>query len=940
MTRTLLSATMIVLMMVTAAGAETTPIHTAPGLGGYDLPMFPNSSYKSGVKSPDDFLGYTLGSKASSHPEIIAYFEYLAETFPNAELHDYGDTYEGRRLVYLVVTSEKNFARLPAIRSDLARLADPRLLDKSSDAARITKDSPAVAWMGYGIHGDELSSSDAALQLAYQLLAGTDGESRAVMDNLIVCIDPCQNPDGRTRWLQQLTQFGGTVPSHDIQSIAHRGQWPWGRMNHYMFDLNRDWLSTVNRESRGKTAAILDWMPQYVLDCHEMGPTDTYMFSPPREPFNPYMVDYVYKWWGRVADDHGSRFDEYGWSYYTREWNEEFFPGYGSSWAIYMGAIGMLFEQAGVDGSSVKRPEGTVMTYRETVHHQFIGSFSNLLTCANGREELLSDYYNVKQQNVRNKDKSSAFLFPPGPNASRLARFAGKLTHQHIEVETAEGSFSVGRAVSSLGDEAKNKSFPKGTLVVRTSQPLKQMVEVLLTFDIRIPTAYLEVEKKELLKHGQSKLYETTAWSMPLAYALEAYYTESLPGVKTAPYSAAEKTGGLAENETSTTVGYVFDCSDDASYTLIVALLDRGFKVWCSLKPFENKGQLFPRGSYQIRLNANPELDTDELVALAEEAGVELYGIETSRGGKYADLGGGEFRLLQRPRIAVVGGYPVSAYSAGVNWHLIDNRFGMRMSMLDVASLGTTDLGKYNVLVLPDVWGPATAYKRLLGKDGITRLKDWVEDGGTLIATGNASAFLADSSVAISRVRTRRQVLKELAIYEAAIAEAEAAESVDVDSLFVWDSVEPDKDDKEPDDKTRAGFDQLKAADEKARLLRPRGAILRVDLDDEHWLTAGCGESVPVMFNSSYAFLPAGGVQVAGRLAEKNSVRLAGLAWPEARERWQKTAWLTREGKGRGQVVLFATLPNFRGYFHGAERPLLNALFLGPGLGTSTTIDW
>jgi len=389
------------------------------------------------------------------------------------------------------------------------------------------------------------------------------------------------------------------------------------------------------------------------------------MFSPPREPFNPYMVEYVYKWWDRVAADHGSRFDDYGWSYYTREWNEEFFPGYGSSWAIYMGAVGMLFEQAGVDGSQVKRPEGTIMSYRESVHHQFVGSFSNLLTCADGREELLSDYYNVKLANVSDKNKSGAFIFPPGPNASRLEKFAGKLLLQQIEVETAGGSFKVGRAMSSLGNEVKNMSFPEGTLIVRTSQPLKQMVEVLLTFDIRIPTAYLEIEKKELLKRGRSRLYETTAWSMPLAYSLEAYYSESLPGVKTAPYIAPETNGGLADNETSTTVGYVFDCSDDASYNLVVALLEGGYKVWCSRKPFENKERLFPRGSYQIRLNANPELDADQLARLAEEAGVELYGIATSRGGKYADLGGGEFRLLERPRIAVVGGYPVSAYSAG-----------------------------------------------------------------------------------------------------------------------------------------------------------------------------------------------------------------------------------------------------------------------------------
>jgi hypothetical protein len=711
-------------------------------------------------------------------------------------------------------------------------------------------------------------------------------------------------------------------------------------MNHYLFDLNRDWFSTVNVESRGRTTAMLEWMPQYVLDCHEMGPTDTYMISPPREPFNPFMVDYIYKWWDRVAGSHAKMFDRYGWSYYTREWNEEFFPGYGSSWGIYLGAIGMLFEQAGVDGSQVRRREGTIMTYRETVHHQFIGSFANLLACANGKQELLSDFYNVKLRNVKDGGKSGAFIFPPGPNGSRLATFAGKLRHQKIEVDVASSSFKVGRAVSASGKEVKDVSFPKGTLIVRTGQPLKQLVDVLLTFDIRIPTSFLEIEKKEILKHDRTKLYETTAWSMPLAYGLEAYSTATPPRVKTTPYTPPEPSGGLAEQERNSSVGFVFDCSDDRSLHLLSELLERDYKVWCSRKPFENKGRWFPRGSYQIRLKSNPDLEVSELSDLAEEAGVDLYGIETSLGREYADLGGGEFRLLKRPKIAIIGGYPVSAYSVGTVWHLLDNRFRRRTSILDISTLNRMDLDKYNVLLLPGVWGDPMSYKRLLGKNGMSRLEDWVNAGGTLIATGNANALLADSSVAMTSLKTRRQVLKRLAKYEARIDDLEADESIEVDSLQMWDAVEPEAEGEESEDQARPEYDRIEAADAKARKLYPRGAILKVELDDEHWLTAGCDRYVPVMSNTNYAYLPGRGCQVAGRLADKEEIRLAGLVWPEARERWAKTTWLAREAKGKGQIVMFATPPNFRGYFRGAERLLLNAMLLGPGLGTRSSIEW
>jgi hypothetical protein len=425
-----------------------------------------------------------------------------------------------------------------------------------------------------------------------------------------------------------------------------------------------------------------------------------------------------------------------------------------------------------------------------------------------------------------------------------------------------------------------------------------------------------------------------------LAYALEAYYTESLPRVKTQPYKTPVFSGGLAEDEWNSPVGFVFDCSDDRSYHLLVELLERDCKVWSSRKPFENKGKMFPRGSYQIRLNSNPELEVAELAALAEEAGVDVYGIETTLGHTYADLGGGEFRLLKRPKIAIVADYPVSAYTAGVVWHLLDNRFRLRTSLLDAATLSRMDLDKYNVMVLPNVWGNPSSYKRLLGDGGITKVKDWVNSGGTLIAMGNASAFLADSSVAMTGVKTRRQVLKKLAEYEATIADLEAAESIEVDSLQMWEAAVLEGQDEKKDEKTKVDYELLKAADKKARKLYPRGAILRVELDDEHWLTVGCGTEVPVMFNSNYAYLAGRNSQVAGRLADEAQIRLAGLVWPEARERWGKSAWLTREGKGKGQIILFATVPNFRGYFHGAERALLNAMFLGPGFGTSRSIEW
>lgn len=930
-----------VLAAPAAPAADGAGINAAPGLGGYDVPFFPDGTYRPEVQSPDDFLGFVLGSRPATYEQIVAYFTYLAQGRSNVTLYDYGLSCEGRRLVYLVVTSEENAARLPEIRRGLQKLSDPRKVSGESEAAEIIKNSPAVAWLAYGIHGDELSSCDAALQLAYQLVAGEDDDTRLVRDELIVCIDPLQNPDGRSRWLGQMAQWNGIVPSSDINSLHHRGTWPYGRTNHYLFDLNRDWFAMVQPESRARTAAVLEWMPHYVLDCHEMGPTDTYLLSPPREPFNPYMVEYIYKWWRTVAEDHAEAFDRYGWSYYTREWNEEFYPGYGSSWGIYLGAVGMLFEQAGVDGSLVKRREGTVMTYRETVHHQFVGSFSNLRTIACGREELLSDFYGVKRRNVRpDRGRMGAYVFVPGKNETRLEHFAQTLAHQNVEIEVATEPFKIGRAVSSTGAEVNGKTCPEGSLIINTAQPERQLIDVLLQFDIRVPDSFLKTEKKEILKRGRTKIYEATAWSLPLAYDLDAYFTGSPPRVKTVPYAPRPAAGGLSGEKTS--IGFVFDCTDDRSFHLLIDLLNAGYKVRSARRAFENRNVLYPRGSFQIRFNDNPDLDVEALGRMAREAGVEVRGIETSLGNKWADLGGDEFALLERPRIALVGGPNVSTSDFGALWHLLDGRFGTPASLLDLTTLDRADLDKYNVLVLSDSWGGAENYKNILGKNAIGRLSKWVESGGTLVGVGTAAAFMADSTVGLSRVRQKRQSLKNLSVYDAALAAARNADDPDVDSLFVWEGTSKSTPAPEETKKAEGSpeYTVLAQRDETARRLFPRGAILAVDLDEEHWLTSGCHGKVPVLFDTGYAYLAGGGVEVAGRLARAENLRLSGLLWPEARERWAETVYLSREAKGKGQVILFAATANFRGYFYGAERLLLNALFLGPGFGTTRSIEW
>ena len=912
--------------------AQSYDNESAHGLGDYNIPFFKADSYHPNVQPPDEFLGFTLGSRPVHHNEVIDYYNYLDKLLDNTALTQYGYTYEGKPLVYLMISSKKNMANIDNIKKSISMLADPRTLDDAKTANKIIKQTPAIAWMAYAIHGDEISSTDAAIQLAYQLAAGTDPATKNILKNLVVSIDPNENPDGRERYLQQLLQWRGEIVNSDANSLDHSGFWPYGRGNHYLFDLNRDWFATVHPETKGKVSAILDWNPQFLVDSHEMGSMDTYLFNPPRAPYNPYMPQTIFKWWDKIAKDQAAAFDEYGWSYYTGDWNEEVYPGYGSSWGIYIGLVGILYEQAGADGSIVKKEDGTITTYRETVHHQFISSMANLQTIANQKEELLQDYYNNRKKAVSTKNAGKAFVFSSKSNRTRLNELGETIKRQTIEVYTNKNDLRLPKAINSSGETVTRQNIPAGSLIIPLNQPLNILIKNILSFDIRLDTKSMEKERKKLLKNQGSTLYDVTAWSLSHAYGTDSYYTEVMPKIAMDIFQPVQNQGNLIGKNPK--YGWAIKSDDDQFYHLVGRLLENKVKAWCAKESFNVEGEYFPRGSIVIRNNSNKSMKLGLLKKLAAKYGIDIFAINTALATDGPDLGSSNFTMLIEPKIAIVSGPPTSTYSFGATWHLIDYNLKSRASLINIMNFGWQDLTKYNVMLLPN----GRSMKRMLGDSGIKKLKSWVDNGGTLISYSNSAAFLADSSVNISSVKLRRQVLDKLDSYDNDLSKLKEAENFSIDSVALWEGGNIYALDEVK--KTNKNNDKIKELDQLGRKFRPQGAILKVNMDQEHWLTVGCGKSIPVLYNTGNVLMAKKPVNVAGRLADEKNIRLGGLLWPEAKTRIAETAWVTQEYHGKGQIILFATEPHFRGYFKASERVLLNAIYLGPGMGTSHSVEW
>ncbi len=992
--------------------------------------FFPDADHDPDVPPPEAVLGFPLGAHPLRHAEVATYLEALAAASPRVRLIRMGKTHEGRALITALVTDEEHMERLGEIMQAYAGLADPRLR-----RAPEPPELPVCVWLGACVHGDEVSGTEAALELAYHLAAARDEATRELTRRLVVLVEPLMNPDGRDRAVGGWQSLAGQVPDADDQSLRHQGYWSRGRTNHYSFDLNRDWILATQPETVARLQLITAWNPQVIIDAHEMSGQATFLFSPPREPYNPLVTDLERRWWGIFAADHADAFDREGWPYYTGDWHEEWYPGFATSWAAGIGAVGLLHEQARTDGARIARLDGTVLTFRESIRRQLVAMRANLETAAAHREELLGSLRDAHRRAMEAGE--GAFIILPDGQPDRARAIARALLAQKIEVYRAGRDFSVEDLACYWTDAREKATIPAGALIVPARQPYRRLVETLLAFDPQMDAEFLRTERRRLEREGRSRLYDVTGWSVSAGSGLPVYRVERLAAKELERIESLEEVCGSPGEVSNpgTTYGFLIAGGDDRCLAALVRLWDADCAVQAALEPFVLAGQAYPRGTLLIRRDLNRDVGgrlvdgcavgfglprggaardgsplgavtrggespaaagsvpagTDPLVAVLERAaaqtGVTVTGVTTALCEDGPDLGSPRFRQLWAPRIAVAAGDVVDWASYGAVAWVLDHELGVAMTPLAVRSLTEADLTRYDVLVMPGAWRGPQDYARELGPDGLRRLRSWVNDGGTLVASGSAAAFVADSTSGLGSVCLRRQMLAEIAARTARVSPPPAAATpggpapiagrargdivpADFHSpalrwarrpgpmdgllgeglpalaraqpLWAWATGKP-----------RA---ELEQEDVRQRLFQPRGALLRVSLDAQHWLSAGCavmtgmsaaplaghapGEWVAARVDGEYALVARNPAAVVGAYAPEDSLRLSGLLWPEARERWAQTAYLTRESVGRGQVILFDADPCQRGTLEATRRAFLNAVLLGPGLGTTRRWTW
>ncbi|HSR53592.1 MAG TPA: M14 family zinc carboxypeptidase [Acidobacteriota bacterium] len=823
--------------------------------------------YDPDVPSPEEFLGYAVGERFTRHDRLVAYFRQLGLASERARFQVMGQTYEMRPLIRLTVTVPSRLENLEEARLAHLRAADPANPEEPS--------RPVVILLGYGVHGNESSSAEAAMLAAYHFCAAQGQEVDSLLQSAVILFDPVYNPDGRDRASHWFSMHRSRHLSADRWDREHNEGWPSGRTNHYWFDLNRDWLPAVHVESQTRIRAFHNWLPNVTTDYHEMGSNSTYFFEPTEEANqNPLVPAETYQLTAEFSKAWEEALEEIGSLYYTRQVYDDFYPGYGSSYPDLHGGIGVLFEQASSRGHVQETVHGR-LSFAFTIRNQVRTSLATVQRAVELRPRLLKLQRDFFASALKADGAEEAYVFGEPHDASREAAFLELLRMHRIRVHRLQSDASIG-----------GMEFPAGQAwIVPLSQRQRRMVQSI--FETRTEFA-------------DSLFYDTSAWSMAHAYGIPHAqlpaegFSPDLLGPELSSEEADED--GSSQDPPAlepASFGYLFEWTDSGASALLEDLLRADIRVKTAMQPFAIGGRSYRQGSMLVPVSIQEADAADVHEAVSQAAsrhGIAVQALENGRSSQGPDLGSNDFRLVPKPRVLLLLGPGLSAYEAGEVWHLLDTRVGMPFTKADISDFGRLPLEDYDTLI-----AVSGSYSQLDESD-IERIKNWMTEGNTLIALRQAVPWAIRSGLADEKL----------------IAEE-------------GNSEEPQQ--AAPAEETPR-HDYASAREvEGSKVIG--GAIFETDLDLTHPLGFGYTRRQLSVYRSSSIFLEPSRNPYSSVAVYSESPLISGYISPENLQKVAGSASVVVSGRGRGRAVLFVDNPNFRGFWHGTSRMFVNAVFLG-----------
>lgn len=810
----------------------------------YFLPN--NLTYNSEIPTPASVIGYELGDWHITHDKLLQYMYRLAESSDRVSIENRGETFEGRPLILLYISSPKNQKNLQEIRKKHVSLTE-----KGADNIEVSN-LPIIVYQGFSIHGNEPSGSNAALAVAYYLAAAQGPEIDLLLDKSVILFDPSYNPDGLQRFAYWANMHKGKNINPDPNDREYNEIWPGGRTNHYWFDMNRDWLPVQLPESQARIKTFHDWYPNILTDHHEMGTNSTFFFQPgiPSRT-NPLTPNKNQELTDKIGKYHAKDLNKIGSLYYSKESFDDFYYGKGSTFPDINGGIGILFEQASSRGHAQESENG-VLTFPFTIRNQFIAALSTLKAAIDMREEILN-YQKTFYINARKESSSTGVIvFGDEKDATKVQKFIDILKHHRIEVHHLKEDFS------KNGKEFKKES----SYVIPKDQKQHRLINAMF---------------QKRTNFQDSLFYDVSAWTLPLAFNLNYEENES---VNKLGDQISENKRNIILPPLLSTYAYLMEWNDYNTPKVLNKILEKGLRAKVGLKPFTLEGIKYDYGTILIPVQ-NQKLNTKELFKfinkLVEENKVRINSVSTGLS-KGIDLGSRNFKLVGPQKVALLVGQGITPYDAGEIWHLFDQRYDMLITKLDTRDFREKDLSKYTDIIVPNSWSTS------LTESDAQKIKNWIKQGGTLIGYKNIGKWF-----------NKHEILK-------------------IDFKTIENTAQ------------NISFDQKRDFFE-AQVIG--GAIFETKIDRSHPIVFGYkNEKIPV-FRNSTLFMKLDTNSYNNPIKYTNNPLLSGYISDKNLLELKNTSMCKIGTLEKGKIIYFTDNTNFRAFWYGTNKLLMNAIFFG-----------
>jgi hypothetical protein len=900
------------------------------------------------IPNPKEILGEVVGAPDILHysEEIHGYMKTVAANSPRAVAFSIGWSDEGKEMITVALSDEKNIQRLERLKQIMALLADPRKIEES-EADELLGEGIPIYWITGGLHSPECGSPEMLMELVYRLAVEETGFFQTIRNNMIVLITPVLEVDGRDRYVDTYRYKKDHKDKKTLPLVY------WG--NYVAHDNNRDNIGLALRLTKNLLKTYFEWHPVIMHDLHESVP---YLYtSTGTGPYNAWLDPITINEWQELAYVEISEMTKRG---VPGVWTHGFFDGWSPSYAFYVAmfhnSTGRFYETFGGTGADTMvrnvgrqskrawyRPNPPLPAVKWSIRNNINLQQSALLFAlkhvADNHQEFLRNFYLKSKRSVAKAttEGPAAWIILTEEHSLAAADLVNLLRKHGVEVHRAQKEFTINKY-----------NYPAASYIIRMDQPYSRCADMLLD------TQYYNPK--------DPRPYDDTGWTLGPLHNVETVriLEQKILDVPMVLVEDEIKVRGNILHPGKAKCFLINHSAENALMKFRFALQD--VKMLAAERSFKAGSERFNAGSFIIPVDGNPSDLISRLRKAVEELGLKAYGLKS--------LPKVKSHPLAVPRIAILHTW---IFTQNEGWfRLAFERLGIPYSYISVHDIRETENLKnlYDVIIFPPVmfgkaqrlvngisgespipWMKSEKYPHLggpdssedirggIGLEGILHLKKFIEEGGLFIPITNTASIPIDYGLVESVAVIKPEKLKTAgSVLEARFSDFNSPVAYGYDrTLAVYFNGAPVLETGMK--AATGGIDLAAMIDGESRdRASGRGSLKDPDViqgrPHKPPKIRGAGTGIPPEFRDMLnLYMPPDltAIRVILRFARKEKLLRSGML--AGGEDLQNRAAVVDVPLGKGHILFFAINPMWRFQTHGSFFLLFNAALNYDNLG-------